>query len=104
MGEVTDLICAPQTLDRRTRLRQLRAALVQVGGVWRGWGRRQWAAGMRARVEALEALAMEELGEEPTPEMEQAARDAACYGLDDRALCIGDETDDGTPIPEWAFC
>jgi|TARA_R110002020_G_scaffold112720_1_gene259194 hypothetical protein len=54
--------------------------------------------------EALEALAMEELGEEPTPEMEQAARDAACYGLDDRALCIGDETDDGTPIPEWAFC
>ena len=55
--------------------------------------------------EALEALAMEELGEEPTPEMEQAARDAACYGQDDRALCIGeDTTDDGTPIPEWAFC
>jgi len=40
----------------------------------------------------------------PTPEMEEAARDAACYGQDDRALCIGgDETDDGTPIPEWAF-
>jgi len=56
--------------------------------------------------EALEALAMEELGEEePTPEMEAAERDAACYGLDDRALCIGeDTTDDGTPIPEWAFC
>ena len=55
--------------------------------------------------EALEALAMEELGEEPTPEMEDAERDAACYGLDDRALCIGeDATDDGTPIPEWAFC
>ena len=55
--------------------------------------------------EALEALAMEELGEEPTPELEQAARDAACDGQDDRALCIGeDTTDDGTPIPEWAFC
>ncbi len=50
---------------------------------------------------ALEALAMEE----PTPEMEAAERDAACYGQDDRALCIGeDTTDDGTPIPEWAFC
>ena len=48
---------------------------------------------------------MEELGEEPTPEMEDAERDAAGYGLDDRALCIGeDTTDDGTPIPEWAFC
>lgn len=54
--------------------------------------------------EALEALAMEGVGEEPTPEMEAAERDAAGYGLDDRALCIGDETDDGTPIPEWAFC
>ena len=55
--------------------------------------------------EALEALAMEELGEEPTPEMEDAERDAACYGLADRALCIGEDTaDDGTPIPEWAFC
>ena len=56
--------------------------------------------------EALEALAMEELGEEePTPEMEAAERDAACYGLDDRALCIGEEdtTECGQVIPEWAF-
>ena len=55
--------------------------------------------------EALEALAMEELGEEPTPEMEQAARDAACYGQDDRVLCIDepDMTDCGQVIPEWAF-
>ena len=56
--------------------------------------------------EALEALAMEELGEEePTPEMEAAERDAACYGQDDRALCIGEEdtTDCGQVIPEWAF-
>ena len=55
--------------------------------------------------EALEALAAEEDGFLPTPEMQAAERDAACYGLDDRALCIGeDTTDDGTPIPEWAFC
>ena len=54
--------------------------------------------------EALEALAAEEDGFLPTPEQVEAARDAACYGQDDRALCIGgDETDDGTPIPEWAF-
>lgn len=56
--------------------------------------------------EALEALAMEELGEEePTPEMQAAERDAACYGQDDRALCIGEEdtTDCGQVIPEWAF-
>jgi len=56
--------------------------------------------------EALEALAMEELGEEePTPEMQAAERDAACYGQDDRALCIGEEdtTECGQVIPEWAF-
>ena len=56
--------------------------------------------------EALEALAMEELGEEePTPEMQAAERDAACYGQDDRALCIGEEdtTECGQAIPEWAF-
>ena len=56
--------------------------------------------------EALEALAMEEVGEEPTPEMEQAARDAACYGLDNAALCIDggpDMTECGQVIPEWAF-
>lgn len=40
----------------------------------------------------------------PTPEMEQAARDAACYGQDDAALCIEPEvTDCGQVIPEWAF-
>tara|TARA_R110002012_G_scaffold40138_3_gene110712 strand:- start:84 stop:323 length:240 start_codon:yes stop_codon:yes gene_type:complete len=55
--------------------------------------------------EALEELLIEEEdGFYPTPEQEQAARDAACYGQDDRALCIGeDTTDDGTVIPEWAF-
>ena len=56
--------------------------------------------------EALEALAAEEDGFLPTPEQEQAARDAACYGLDNAALCIDegpDMTDDGTVIPEWAF-
>tara|TARA_R110000851_G_scaffold269815_4_gene422490 strand:- start:248 stop:484 length:237 start_codon:yes stop_codon:yes gene_type:complete len=54
--------------------------------------------------EALEELLVEEDGFYPTPEQEQAARDAACYGQDDRALCIDeDTTDDGTVIPEWAF-
>ena len=53
--------------------------------------------------EALEELLAEEAGFYPTPEQEQAARDAACYGQDDRALCIDeDTTDDGTVIPEWA--
>jgi len=48
---------------------------------------------------------LEEKEFEPTPEMEQAARDAACYGQDDRVLCIAeqDATEDGTPIPPWAF-
>jgi hypothetical protein len=27
----------------------------------------------------------------------------AGYFLDNEALCIGDSTDDGTPIPDWAF-
>jgi len=55
--------------------------------------------------EALEELLAEE-GFYPTPEEEQAARDAACYGQDDRALCIDegpDTTDCGQVIPEWAF-
>ena len=57
-----------------------------------------------ARV-TVEEVYEEEDGFFPTSEMSRAARDAACYGQDDRALCIGgDETDDGTPIPEWAFC
>tara|TARA_R100000030_G_scaffold6263_1_gene4223 strand:+ start:127 stop:342 length:216 start_codon:yes stop_codon:yes gene_type:complete len=52
--------------------------------------------------EFLELLALEEFY--PTPEMEQAARDAACYGQDDAALCIEPEvTDCGQVIPEWAF-
>ena len=55
--------------------------------------------------EALEELlAEEEEGLYPTPEMTAAERDAACYGQDDRVLCIDeDTTDDGTVIPEWAF-
>ena len=55
--------------------------------------------------EALEALAMEEDGFYPTPEETEAERDAACYGQDDRALCIDepDMTDCGQVIPEWAF-
>ena len=56
--------------------------------------------------EALEALAAEEDGFLPTPEIHAAERDAACYGQDNAALCIDegpDMTDDGTPIPEWAF-
>ena len=54
--------------------------------------------------EALEELLAEEDGFYPTSEQEQAARDAACYGQDDRVLCIDeDTTDDGTVIPEWAF-
>ena len=54
--------------------------------------------------EALEELLAEEDGFSPPPEQEQAARDAACYGQDDRVLCIDeDTTDDGTVIPEWAF-
>ena len=41
----------------------------------------------------------------PTAEQEQAARDAAGYGQDDRVLCIdgGDWTESGQVIPEWAF-
>ena len=46
----------------------------------------------------------DEVGFEPTYEQEQAERDAACYGQDDRALCIdSDTTEDVTVIPEWAF-
>ena len=57
-----------------------------------------------AEYEGLEALAME--GEEPTPEMEQAARSAACIDQDNAALCIDqgpDTTDCGQAIPYWAF-
>lgn len=60
-----------------------------------------------ARVTVEEVYGEEEdfYGFLPTSEMEEAARAAAGYGQDDRALCIGeDTTDDGTPIPEWAFC
>ena len=59
-----------------------------------------------ARVTVEEAYGEEDFyGFLPTSEMEEAGRAAAGYGQDDRALCIGgDETDDGTPIPEWAFC
>jgi len=55
--------------------------------------------------EALEELLAEEDGFYPTPEETEAERDAACYGQDDRALCIGEEdtTECGQVIPEWAF-
>ena len=48
----------------------------------------------------------EEWGFYPTPEETEAERDAACYGQDDRVLCIeegSDMTDCGQVIPEWAF-
>ena len=52
--------------------------------------------------EALEGLM--DAGDEPTPEMVDAERDAMGYGQDDRVLCIEqDYTDDGQFIPEWAF-
>jgi predicted ATPase len=55
--------------------------------------------------EALEELLAEEDGFYPTPEETEAERDAACYGQDDRVLCIDelDMTDCGQVIPEWAF-
>ena len=55
--------------------------------------------------EALEELLAEEDDFYPTAEQEQAARDAACYGQDDRVLCIdgSDTTEGGQVIPEWAF-
>ena len=55
--------------------------------------------------EALEELlAEEEDGFYPTPEETEAERDAACYGQDDRVLCIDEDlTDCGQVIPEWAF-
>ena len=55
--------------------------------------------------EALEDLLAEEDGFYPTPEETEAERDAACYGQDDRVLCIDepDMTECGQVIPEWAF-
>ena len=44
-------------------------------------------------------------GDLPTPEMQAAERDAACYGQDDRVLVIGEEdtTECGQVIPNHAF-
>ena len=58
-----------------------------------------------AKEEFKQWLHGEDDGFLPTAEQEEAARDAAGYGQDDRVLCIdgADMTEAGQVIPEWAF-